>query len=1076
MSHWRHFLCTAAFWLLGAAVLGAANAEIDRNGTLKYLDLLFTPNVIHGPEWTGAGIAPARIAEDGSRRSASHDVTIGSRSVGTLKWELREESPEKFSVLWKFGLSDSRIIHRFIDMMIPAENAGKFVVTCTDGKRETISFREQLRKKTPPIRSLQLSLKNGTEIRFTVTGAIFITVQDNRQWDPRLGYSIRFELAGESSMLEMKVQARFPKTFPVDISSAANRTFADDVPGDKKGGWTDQGSGNDMSCFTETEVVYKNIPFKIIDEKEHGRNSVIVVAGEVRDMAPGEITLTLPGGMNVRGISLLHATGWVETNKIGEIFVRYADTGTQTIPVTGGYDVGNWWVGGDFPNGKIAWSSSNAMRTVGLFASSFELGGAQPVSVTFRVTNPEAIWMIAGVTLTERPMLLPQHVARPWVAEANENWKPIRYSRRITPGSALDFSGFLPHKPAGKYGYARLTPDGKLAFENAPDNPIRMHGTNMGSDALFPPKEEAEKIAEFLAALGINTVRIHAVDRNAEFLPPSAPRSTTINPDNLDRLEYLIAQLKKRGIYLTTDLFACRQFRPGDNVEHLRNYKGMEERVAVQFNDDAFESWKEFCRNWLLHRNPYTGMTLAEDPALIFVNLSNEDTIGNEWNHSPGSPTQRFLADKYAAYCRKNPGVNPEPILGNSDFQKFIYEQTRKRSLEMMEFLRNELKTKFHITSANNGGNLASTWLRDTYDLVDEHTYQDHPMFPVVPWNYPMQLGQGSVINGHAWVPLLAMKSRIFGKPFVITEVDFCYPNMYRNEEGALLGAYGAFQNIDGFFYFSFGGSLCRVMNEQKRICVFESCYDPVKQQSYRLSAAYFLRGDVKPAQQKVSYTIPRNLFRKGQDFSFPKLNTTGLINQIGAVFDDRPIPGVMDHNHISDAEISRLYADYKRTGNARSATGELMIEPEAKIFRVATEKSASVTLPGNASGNAGKLTVADSNVFQTIAAISRDGKPLDSSDSVIVLQTTNLEVTGSRFADQDRRRQENPGLGELLLEHGTAEVSLKTDGLRRVAAVDFQGDELGEIPAEYRNGQLHFRADNFRYDGGIAGYHLTRK
>lgn len=151
-----------------------------------------------------------------------------------------------------------------------------------------------------------------------------------------------------------------------------------------------------MSCFKEKKVSYRGIPFDIVDEQNKTQNSVIVVAGEVRNMAPREITLTVPKQPGkVAGISILHASGWVEVNKIGEIFIRYADTGTQTIEVMGGRDVGNWWVGGDLSNGKIAWSSSNGIRTVGLYCSSFELGGAEPVSITFRVTNSEAIRVLS---------------------------------------------------------------------------------------------------------------------------------------------------------------------------------------------------------------------------------------------------------------------------------------------------------------------------------------------------------------------------------------------------------------------------------------------------------------------------------------------------------------------------------------------------------------------------------------------------------------------------------------------------------------------------------------------------------
>ena len=46
-------------------------------------------------------------------------------------------------------------------------------------------------------------------------------------------------------------------------------------------------------------------------------------------------------------------------------------------------------------------------------------------------------------------------------------------------------------------------------------------------------------------------------------------------------------------------------------------------------------NWKEFARRLLTHRNPYTGLTYAEDPALYSLNLVNENPLVSIWNRIP---------------------------------------------------------------------------------------------------------------------------------------------------------------------------------------------------------------------------------------------------------------------------------------------------------------------------------------------------------------------------------------------------------------------------------------------------------
>lgn len=73
---------------------------------------------------------------------------------------------------------------------------------------------------------------------------------------------------------------------------------------------------------------------------------------------------------------------------------------------------------------------------------------------------------------------------------------------------AMDFSSLLD-APAGKYGHVKVR-DGHFYFENG--KRIRFFGFNFPARSNMPDHETAEALADSLAALGVNVVRIHAAD------------------------------------------------------------------------------------------------------------------------------------------------------------------------------------------------------------------------------------------------------------------------------------------------------------------------------------------------------------------------------------------------------------------------------------------------------------------------------------------------------------------------------------------------------------------------------------
>ena len=105
-----------------------------------------------------------------------------------------------------------------------------------------------------------------------------------------------------------------------------------------------------------------------------------------------------------------------------------------------------------------------------------------------------------------------------------------------------------------------------------------------------------------------------------------------MDPQGLDRLDYFSAQLKKQGVYFGWS--HTYGFRPcPGNRSRLAGYDEIVKNLHGQtygllnFADDVQDLMIEMVVNLLEHKNPYTGMTYAQDPALSYLEVHNEDDI-----------------------------------------------------------------------------------------------------------------------------------------------------------------------------------------------------------------------------------------------------------------------------------------------------------------------------------------------------------------------------------------------------------------------------------------------------------------
>ncbi len=451
-------------------------------------------------------------------------------------------------------------------------------------------------------------------------------------------------------------------------------------------------------------------------------------------------------------------------------------------------------------------------------------------------------------------------------------WAPFEMIWNVDGRTDADVS-FLLDAPAGKSGFVQAnnghlyTTDGKR---------LRLWGVNFSFTASFPPKELAPKVAAHLARFGVNCVRIHHHDwRSPRGLIDAAyPDSRHLNADNLDRLDFLIAEFKKRGIYTDINLNVAREFREADGVKDSAQLGYG--KALTYFDPKLIELQMEFARAYLTHRNPYTGNEYRNEPAIALVEIVNENSLIESWVRGrlrglgfPPDLRDKTWVDIPASYARDLTRMFGGPRLEPKDFGAASPEQFRKEAEFYMglesaffrkfgAFLKDDLKVRQPVvgTSAHAGSLSPYPLLKSAsqLDVVDGHTYWQHPRYI----DDPATKQRSFEITNTPQVDVPAKSSvgvlarvAVDGKPFIVSEVNEPYPNEYGAELVPILAAYGALQDWDGLFWYSFAHDSADTWKPHPP-GHFDIRQDPVKMSQLATGALIFHRSDFAAAEKTL--------------------------------------------------------------------------------------------------------------------------------------------------------------------------------------------------------------------------------
>ncbi len=641
--------------------------------------------------------------------------------------------------------------------------------------------------------------------------------------------------------------------------------------------------------------------------------------------------------------------------------------------------------------------------------------------------------------------------------------------------SPVDVS-FLLDTPAGKHGFLRVV-NGHLATGDG--QRIRLWGVNItdwskGSRQI-PAKQDAPLWAATLARFGVNCVRFQFLDLEAPrgLIAAGRPDTRSLDPDQLDREDFFIAELEKRGIYIDFNLLVGRPFKAGDGVADASLLREGAKGTSI-FDRRMIELQKEYARDLLGHRNPYTGLAYTHDPAVALVEINNENALNigyrppspfygkeltglyNQWLTAHRTPQQIAALRRMAGvsgdadvplmfWRGQAASAPPERFYAEAEF----YNDTQRDYFaSMKDYLQRTLGSQSLVIAtadhSHSGSGYPILMATSGMDAIDGHTYWEHP--GVYSRKSPM------VDDPFNSTVVELSRSAIAGKPYTVSEVNEPFPNDYAGESIPILAAYGAMQDWDAILWYTFEPKADPAWKPYVGD-PFDISLDPVKMPELAAGALLFLRADVAQAKQAVNRT-----------YTAQQVYDSMLLPETERPYFTPGFPLQLPLQHemriLSFAGPSaQVFARSAAPDPIRSDNGELAwyhYGPDSSMVTVDSPRTQSLIgfLRGRAAADR-NLAAQVENRFCAIQLSSLDGKPISRSAKLLLVAGGRVENTGQRW-NSAGTDVTNWGEPPTLIEPVRGALLLKRmEPARALAlqAIDGSGQPSGPAIAATRSG-----------------------
>ncbi len=575
-------------------------------------------------------------------------------------------------------------------------------------------------------------------------------------------------------------------------------------------------------------------------------------------------------------------------------------------------------------------------------------------------------------------------------------------------------------------------------------------GVNLGG--ATPTHAEAETLAKRMAQAGVNSVRFHGIEYWSFWKEgPLTPAEAEV----ADKFDYLVAQLAQNGIYANFNLHTYRRYSTELKLPDADKVPGIGDKLIDIFTPQLIDAQRKHARNLLNHVNPYRKVRYADDPALAFIEINNENSLFL-WDAEqlyPQLPPYyiNIIQARFNEYLKSTYGSTPklqaawgpalakdetieaanvkfvvpnEPEVRKIDRFKCLMQVEKGYWENIYNFVKKDLGCKALVTGTIVFGP-CNLYAQQNMDWIDCHAYWGHPRWAKgvnrwdpVNWTVP---SAAMVDSPHETITdldkisglMFYMTSQQYkGKPYTNSEYNHPAPNDYQAECVPLMASFGAMQDWDGLWLFVYEAGNW----DRNRIHWFDLDTNPAKWGFMQTGAAIFRDRQITPFQKSrtLSYTsssdpladMARHQIKRNYD------TFTMLADQHGINWKD-----FLD---------TRLISSLHKKDNAKHNPIPLLQPEKSKLaWDLAPNGHGKYLAKGVGAmvwmGHKDRFTegnfILESPDYAVVTMTALDDQPFQKSKKILVTAIKRCENTGMKFNEKRDSVGNNWGGPPVIIE-----------------------------------------------------------